>query len=141
MKKFGLILTTFALLFVMGFSSNAQTPAKDDGKEIVKSDNIEMYYFHYERRCATCLAVESESEKILGELYPEKVKSGEITFLSVNLEDESNQPLAEKLRVDGQTLLVVKGDKQDNLTNKAFMYVNTNRDKFKKAIQESIENM
>ena len=50
-----------------------------------------MYYFHYERRCATCQAVEDESAKALNELYPEKVKSGEMTFLSVNIEDETNK--------------------------------------------------
>ena len=87
------------------------------------------------------MAVESESEKAVRELYPEKVESGEITFLSINLEEESNEALAEKMEVSGQTLLVVRGDKQDNLTNTAFMYAKTNPEKLKKAIRESIEKL
>jgi hypothetical protein len=85
--------------------------------------------------------VEDESEKALRELYPEKVKAGEIVFLSLDLEDESNTPLAEKFNVSGQTLLVVKGDKKDNLTNIAFMHARSNPEKLKKALQESIEKL
>ena len=99
---------------------------------------MEVYYFHFERRCATCVAVEEESEKALQELYPEQIKSGDVVFLSVNLEDDSNDALAEKLKVDGQTLLVVRGARQENLTNVAFMHARTNPEKLKTAIKESV---
>jgi hypothetical protein len=135
------ILVLFVILISQVWNLKAQSSDQKSKDQIISADKVEVYYFHFERRCATCMAVESESEKILNELYPEKMKSGEITFLSVNLEEKSNEPLAEKLKVDGQTLLVVKGDKQDNLTNQAFMYVSTNRDKLKKTIQQSIEKL
>lgn len=135
------ILVLFVILVGQVWNLKAQTPDQKSKDQSISSEKVEVYYFHYERRCSTCLAVESESEKILNELYPEKIKSGEIIFLSVNLEEKSNEPLANKLKVDGQNLLIVKGDKQDNLTNQAFMYVSTNRDKLKKAIQQSIEKI
>jgi hypothetical protein len=69
------------------------------------------------------------------------MKTGEITFLSVNLEDDINKALAEKLKISGQTLLVVKGDKQENLTNTAFMYATTKPEKLKKAIGEAVEKL
>ena len=111
---------------------------EDSSRDVADSDKVEVYYFHFERRCATCMAVENESEKALRELYPEQMKSGEVTFLSVNLEDDSSDALASKLKVDGQTLLLVRGDKQENLTNVAFMHARTNPEKLKKAIGESI---
>ncbi len=104
-------------------------------------DAIMVYYFHFERRCATCVAVETESEKALQELYPDRVRTGDIKFVSVNLEDKSNDALAGKLGVDGQSLLVVKGGKQDNLTNVAFMHARTNPDKLRKAIRESVDKL
>ena len=141
MKNRGLILSALTVLFISLLSCNAQTADQSTENEMVSTDNVEVYYFHYERRCATCMAVENESEKALKELYPDKMDSGKIIFLSINLEDETNDALAEKLDVNGQSLLVVKGDKQDNLTNKAFMYARTNPEKLKKAIQESVEKL
>ena len=105
------------------------------------TDKVEVYYFHNERRCTTCMAVEDESVKALNELYPEKMKSGEMTFLSVNLEDDANKALADKFKISGQTLLIVKGGKQENLTNTAFMYATTKPEKLKKAIGEAIEKL
>ena len=138
MKNIGL---SIMLSLFMGLVSGcfAQEDVKANKAETLESEKTEVYYFHFERRCATCMAVESESEKAIMELYPEKVESGEISFISVNLEEESNESLAEKLEVSGQTLLVVKGDKKDNLTNVAFMYARSDPDKLKKAIRESIE--
>jgi len=129
-----LVLTLTGMISV----SNAQTSYQSSKAQNISADKIEVYYFHYERRCATCMAVENESKKALEELYPEKVKSGEIIFLSVNIEEESSQALAEKYKVDGQTLLLVKGDKQENLTNTAFMYAATKPEKLKKAIGDTI---
>jgi hypothetical protein len=141
MKNRGLIFSVLVILLGAAFPCNAQTTAENQQAESVSSDQIEVYYFHFERRCATCTAVEEESEKALNELYPEKVKSGEIVFLSVNLEEKSNEALAEKLSVSGQTLLIVKGENQENLTNTAFMHARTHPDKLKKAIQKSIESI
>jgi hypothetical protein len=141
MKNKGLILSVMAALFISLLSCNAQTADQSTENEMVSTDNVEVYYFHYERRCATCMAVESESEKALNELYPEEMKSGKMIFISVNLEDKTNDALAEKLKVDGQSLLIVKGQKQENLTNTAFMHARSNPEKLKKAIQESVEKL
>ncbi|OYT12451.1 MAG: hypothetical protein B6I19_09740 [Bacteroidetes bacterium 4572_114] len=131
-----------AVVFFFGaiFTSFAQVDTKPQ-EEKVSADKVEVYYFHYERRCATCIAVEEETEKALNELFPGQMKSGEMTFLSVNLEEESNEPLAERLKADGQTLLIVKGDKREDLTNNAFMNARTNPDKLKKAIKKAIDKL
>jgi hypothetical protein len=142
MKNRGLILLVLSLILGWTMHCHAQTTKSDTkSRESVSLEKIDVYYFHFERRCATCNAVENESEKALKELYPEKIKNGEITFLSVNLEDKTNEPLAEDLSVNGQALLIVKGEQQDNLTNTAFMHARTNPDKLKKAIQESIDKL
>ena len=75
------------------------------------------------------------------ELYPEKMKTGEINFISVNLEDNDNESLAEKYEVSAQTLLFVCGTEKVNLTNKGFMYARNNPDKLKKEIKLTIDNL
>jgi len=104
-----------------------------------ENESIEVYYFHYTRRCATCQAVEDESLKALKELYPAEVESGKVVFTSVNLEKESNEALAEKLQVAGQSLLIVKGGEQINLTNDAFKYARSNPEKLTAIIKEKVD--
>ena len=98
------------------------------------STKIEAYYFHNKTRCTTCKTVEAEAKADLKELYGEKV-----TFQALNLEEKSTEPIAQKLKVSGQTLLVVKGDKQVNLTNEGFLYAVNDPDKFKKIINEKVD--
>jgi hypothetical protein len=135
------ILVLFMAFMGMVFTCKAQSTDQNQKVQKAVVDKVEVYYFHYERRCATCMAVEEESQKALNELYPEKMKTGEMTFLSVNIEEESNNALTEKYKVSGQTLLIVKGSKQENLTNTAFLYAKTNPDKLKKEIGEAIEKL
>ena len=100
------------------------------------STKIEAYYFHNATRCTTCKTVEAEAKADLKELYGDKV-----TFQALNLEEKSTDAIAKKLKVSGQTLLVVKGDKQVNLTNEGFLYAVTDPDKFKAKIKEKVDPM
>ncbi len=43
-------------------SCNAQEPKKQSGNTISNAQ-VDVYYFHFTRRCMTCNAVESESKK------------------------------------------------------------------------------
>ena len=98
------------------------------------SNKIEAYYFHNKTRCTTCKTVEAEAKADLKELYGDKV-----IFQALNLEEKSTEPIAQKLKVSGQTLLIVKGDKQVNLTNEGFLYAVNDPDKFKKIIKEKVD--
>jgi hypothetical protein len=142
MKKKRTITTLiFGMLLGVFSFCHAQTTTENPGEEGASFVQTEVYYFHFTHRCATCMAVERESKKALHELYPEEMKSGDMTFVSLNLDEKTNGPLAEELKVSGQTLLIIKGDKRKDLTNTAFMYARTNPEKLKKAISEAIEKM
>ena len=114
-----------------------------DNKESAIVENntntIEVYYFHYTHRCATCTAVEKVTEDALNELYPEEIKSGKIIFLSINTEEESNKDFIDKYEVSGQTLLITKGSAKKNLTNEAFMNARSNPNKLKEAIKKTVD--
>ena len=101
--------------------------------------SIEVYYFHMSRRCATCLAVESESEAALKKLYPAQMESGLISFKEVNLEEESSEELAKKLEVSGQTLLIVKGDQKIDLTGDGFKYARSSPEKLQDSFKAAID--
>lgn len=132
----------FALLWITSFvactaqSSDAEKKASDGN-----SDKIEAYYFHFTARCVTCNTIEARAKENLETLYPNQVKNGLITFQSVNLEDASSRPLAKRLGVSGQALLLVRGDMKINLTNDGFMYAAVKPDKFKEIINEKVDGL
>lgn len=93
------------------------------------------YYFHATRRCATCQAVEKVSKE-----YIEANYKGEVSFISINREEEENKELVEKYKISGQTLLIVFDDKVVNLTNEAFMNARSNPEKLEEIIKTTIED-
>ncbi len=125
------IFLSFALMMLMSsFIGNAQTQKK----EATPANQIEAYYFHNTVRCKTCKTVEAEAKADLINLYGDQV-----TFKSLNLEDDATKPIAEKLKVSGQTLLIVKGDQRINLTNEGFLYAVTNPAKLKSIIKAKVD--
>ncbi len=114
------MVLSFAFLMLFSvFTSDAQVK-KLDAKAAV-SKKIEVYYFHFSRRCNTCKSVEANAQKAVETLYADKVKKGEYSFKSINLDEASSKAIAKKLGVGGQTLLVVCGKKQIDITDKGFM--------------------
>ncbi|MDP3180239.1 MAG: nitrophenyl compound nitroreductase subunit ArsF family protein [Bacteroidota bacterium] len=130
MKK--VIFFSFALMLMSSFVCNAQTQKK----EATTDNKIEAYYFHNAARCVTCKTVESEAKADLENLY-----GSQVTFKALNLEDAATKPIAKKLDVSGQTLLLVKGNQKINITNEGFMYARTNPAKFKKIIKEKVDGL
>jgi hypothetical protein len=132
MKSLNVILS---LIFLVGLSisCDAQPEAKADKSEIAVAESVEVFYFHYTRRCATCQAVEKESKIIVEELY-----SDEVTFLAYNLEEKDGKEMAGELGVSGQTLLIVSGQTRINITNEGFINARTNPEKLKQIMKEKI---
>ncbi len=87
-------------------------------------------------RCVTCKTVEAEAKKDLESLYGEKVN-----FQAINIEDDANKVITEKLKISGQTLLIVKGDSKINLTNEGFLYAVNKPEKFKSIIKEKVDGL
>lgn len=136
------IRSIITLLLIAPFvACTAQSSNKEDKTTDNNSDKIEAYYFHFTARCTTCRTIESSARENLETLYPNQFKQGLITFQSLNLEEESTRPIAEKLGVSGQTLLIVSGDKKINLTNEGFMYAVVKPEKFKEIINEKVDGL
>ena len=127
------------------FACNVQTKEKQTSENHasvkVVSDDIQIYYFHNTKRCATCNAVEDETLMALELFYKENIEAGTIEFTSLNLEEEEGETMAQSLQVSGQTLLIVKGETRVNLTNDGFMNARTNPTKFHEILRTQIDQL
>lgn len=137
MKSF-YTLFLFLLFSATSFTAQAQDEKQQKNEQEISIEKVKVYYFHNERRCATCNAVEEVTKTTLNEYYPEQVKAGVVTFQSLNIEDSKNKSIAKELRISGQTLLIITDGKKKDLTNDAFMYARSNPDKLKEKIHKAI---
>jgi hypothetical protein len=135
MRTIRLFLAMVLLLPVVACNAQSSKKASFAGKP----GKVEAYYFHFNARCITCKTVEAEAKADLEMLYPELIKSGKVSFQAINLDESSSKGIAEKLGVNGQTLLLVKGTQKVNITNEGFMYARNNPEKFKAVIKEKVD--
>ena len=131
--------SVFILLFVWGAISSQGQNNKPEYSTSIVGKSVQVYYFHFTRRCATCNAVESESRTAIANLYPEQVKNGIVKFTSINLDDEGAKELAKECKAVGQALLVISGDKRIDLTNQGFMYALSNPGKLMKELKKAVD--
>ena len=140
--KHSLLMIAVAIALV---SCNTQKPADqknaDLKSETVSSEELQVYYFHNTKRCATCNAVEDETRVALEMFYEDHMKDGTMNFTSLNLEEEEGEKMAQELQVSGQTLLIVKGEARVNLTNEGFMNARTNPTKFHEILRTQIDQL
>jgi len=129
MKKVIFLLLACLQLSFFGVSAFAQSAPK--------SSEFEVLYFHYTRRCSTCLEVEKNSKVAVANLNSDKVKPGQYTFKSINLDEASADVIAKKFKIGGQALIVVKGDKKCDITNIAFMNSDDSQ-KIKEEIKKAV---
>jgi len=127
-----LLLLVASFFTVNSFGANKKT-------KISKSAKVEVYYFHFTRRCITCQAVETESQKAIATLYPKEAKAGKIKFIGVNLDEKGSDVLATKCKAEGQALLVLSGNKRIDLTEQGFMYAKSNPEKLKAELKNTID--
>lgn len=134
-----IVLSAVLLLAVSCFSSESKAATKNAQVKASASAKIEVYYFHFTRRCTTCQAVETESKAAISSLYSPQLKDGSITFKSVNLDDKTNAALAKRCKVDGQALLILGAGKRIDLTEQGFMFATTKPDRLKADLKKSID--
>lgn len=135
-KSLSFIIFVICLGFPLTLSGNNYHSMASVSESEIDNESTIVYYFHAKRRCVTCEAVEAVARKTVKENYGDKVE-----FIVINREDEKNKALVEKFKISGQTLLVVKDDKIENLTNLAFMNAIKKPEKVKDAIISAVESM
>jgi len=140
MKK--LISISVLLILVLSFFTVGVVSAEKSGPaKGPKTEKVEVLYFHFTRRCVTCQAVEAESKKAIEALYPTQMKTGKITFASVNLDDKKSKALADRCKAEGQALLVINGAKRVDLTDQGFMYARSKPEKLKAELKRVVDAM
>lgn len=140
MKNMAIYISLILITLSFCGCESANGNVKEEKTTVSSTEKIEVYYFHYTRRCATCMAVEEETQNVLKQLYQDELNSNKVTFQSINLDEASSEEVAKKLGVSGQALLIVSGEQKENITTDAFMYAKSNPDKLKEVIKKNMDS-
>jgi hypothetical protein len=141
MKTFFVLL--FSMLLFPGISACGQSQAEEQQNRAVSesSNAVEVYYFHFTRRCVSCVNVQKATEKVLKDHYREELENGSIVYHEVNLSEPGSMKIAEKLGVGRQALLVTSGNEKYDLTMQGFMLASRDYDQFKATLDEAIKKV
>ena len=102
-----LFLTLFA--GCTGTSPGNESPVKNEApKDAALPDitKVELYHFHGNQQCVSCIHLGDMAEKVVNTNYPEELASGKLVFGHINAEDPQNRELAEKYEVVSSSLMI-----------------------------------
>jgi hypothetical protein len=69
-------------------------------------ERVEVYHFHGNNQCTSCIAVGDLAEKTVNAKFKNELASGRLVFAHVNAEQPENRALAEKYGVTGSSLWI-----------------------------------
>lgn len=110
-----------------GASAEAKSPASNTDSK------VEVLYLHGKYRCATCKAVGQYSKELVQQL-----NNNAVVWKEVDLSTKEGEKIGDKYEVSGSGLVIVKGDKFQNLTEMAFRYAMSDTPKFKNDLKVAI---
>jgi hypothetical protein len=85
-----------------GSSVSQQSPVSPTDSFLV--EKVEVYHFHGNNQCSSCVAVGDLAEKTVNANFKEELASGRLVFAHVNYDLPDNAALAAKYGVTGSSL-------------------------------------
>ena len=106
-----ILCVLFFILFAgcTGSSPGNESPMKNEAPKATALPDItkvELYHFHGNQQCVSCIQLGDMAEKVVNTYYPDKFASGKLVFGHINAEDPQNRELAEKYEVVSSSLMI-----------------------------------
>lgn len=132
-----LVLLIFSLLVLVSCGDKDSKKSEKENMEITQEQNsgVNVYYFHGNQRCKTCIAVQNVAKETIEKTYP----NTEVRFIEVNTSKKENQALVEKYEVSWNALIIEKGENSEDITEKAFALAVNSPKELEKIIIETVD--
>lgn len=138
-----ILLTAMSLLVSACGNNSAQNNTTTE--EQPEKDHVEILYFHGKQRCATCMAIESNTEEAIKTQFADELENGTVIFKTIDISDPENEKVADKYEVTWSSLIIGKWkdgkETYENLTEFAFANARTSPDTFKSGLTEKVKEL
>lgn len=138
MKMKNLVLLIFSLLVLVSCGDKDSKKSEKENMEITQEQNsgVNVYYFHGNQRCKTCIAVQNVAKETIEKTYP----NTEVRFIEVNTSEKENEALVEKFEVSWNALIIQKGDKWEDITEQGFALAINSPKELENIIKTKVNN-
>ena len=114
-------------------------------EEQPEKDHVEILYFHGKQRCATCMAIESNTAEAIKTQFADELENGTVILKTIDISDPENEKVADKYEVTWSSLIIGKWkdgkETYENLTEFAFANARTSPDTFKSGLTEKVKEL
>jgi hypothetical protein len=112
-----LLVLIVSLIIASSFAAGCSSPATSSPSPLETTgeygtsasgtvERVEVYHFHGNQRCASCITVGDLAEKTVNANFKDELASGRLVFAHINAELPENRALAEKYEVTGSSLWI-----------------------------------
>lgn len=135
MKYLKIIVLTLVVSTLMS-GCGEQKRSEESSEEIVLGEaKVEVIYFHGNRRCPNCNAIEDAAKQVVFEDFN---NNEDVKFFAINFEKSDNKEFAKKFDIRMSSLIVSSGDEYIDLTLDAFQFAMTDPEYFKSEVIDVI---
>lgn len=115
MKKFGLIIPVFFIVFMLstGLKINSSAEEINNQPQNAKTKVI-AYYFHGTYRCPSCKTIEEWSHKAIKRSFQDELKNGRLAWKALNVEEGQNRHFIKDYSLYTKSLIIseMNGEKE-----------------------------
>lgn len=99
---------TAIILSLTFFSCGEQQKETEKEPTVIDASisKIEVLDFHSTHRCMTCNAIEANTKYTLDTYFTEELKTDQITFATINIDEPENEAITEKFEAYGTSLFL-----------------------------------
>jgi len=111
--------------------------------EQFEGDRLVAYYFHGNRRCATCNSIEAYAREALESGFAEELRSGRLVWRALNYEDPANARYRDQYILVSSTLVlsdVRDGEERDSAELDEVWIKVVDKDEFMKYVQREVRD-
>lgn len=145
MKKVLFLLATCLVLSSCGMNSRNETTAQTETQTETIKNGVEVLYFHGKQRCATCIAIEKNTQAVIDSLQTTSSGHTGLTFRIIDISKAENEKLARKYEVTWSSLFLVRHkngqETAENLTEFAFKNARKSPETFQVELAKKIHEM
>ncbi len=124
-------------------TTSSPNPAQAEAAKVENPNRVMVYYFHGNKRCSTCLLIESLTASAVQTGFREQLDKGEVEWKVVNVDLPKNEHYVWKYKLTFRAVVIARfidGQEKESKTLDGIWQLVRNEEGFRNYVQGEISN-
>lgn len=142
------MMLTIAVMVIAQSSCSGKTLELQPTEETScqqKTTEVEILYMHGKQRCATCMAIEKQTQEMMTAELAQLADEGKVSLRVVDMTTDEGKELARKYRVSWSSLFLIDHtgaeDRSQDLTDFAFANARNHPDAYREELARKVRSI